>query len=689
MARAKSTAVAVVQTPFQISADREPITVALGEVDIAPENLRFSDPPDDDIPSLAETLLAAGQLQPLTARPGRKGEAAYMALDGRRRLLALRLLLEQGRIEPRFPVRLFVETDPARQAAAVVLTNTAAPVHVADVIAAIGRMLNSRLAVATIAKAMGYAELDIKRLAALAALPAVALEALKAGRVNLRQVKLLARLSDADEQASLAQMALDGHGFQDWRVTEQLDGRQATERDPRFLLVGKAAYAAAGGRTEVDLFGERPPVLLDPPVLTELWNTRARAVALVFEAEQIEVHATAGLELDLPEDLERGRYVYGGVLSADEMTAYRAARNAFDAAATAAKEALSEDSDGDGVAAALEALVRARVAMDQISWGGRVATVLVFEPDADTGLAVRAYTPIEPEIETEAADETGAGDVGGTAETTRFRPPEVDTPAPETDGVNHSLHAVRTDMATRGLIRALADDPGAALTALIARLFDQVAIRLAGQRANSALALSASAFKPVGGRVIEALDGEVRQRLDERRAAWEGSGRTVIAWVHDLAHGDKMALLAELVALTLDVREERTSLIRRAARAEAAELSDLCGADISQYWTPDLDFLRVHSKPLLLKMLADMGDDDPRSAALRKTELVEWTAEQAALRTWAPSVLSWSAAPDDDDGKASAPDTAVETADPGIDADDGAGAFVVTDEGEAALDAVA
>ncbi|UQV18391.1 ParB N-terminal domain-containing protein [Brevundimonas albigilva] len=275
MPRSASAALTVVETPFDIAAARARLRVPLRDVDIAPENLRFGEPPDDDIPLLAETLFAAGQLEPLTVRPGRRNERANMALDGRRRLLALRYLLEGGRIEDGFLVDVVVETDPARQAAAVLLTNTAAPVHVADVIAAIGRMLKGKLAVPGIAKALGYAEIDVKRLAALSALPPVALEALRRGRLNLRQARLLARLPDKAEQAEYAQMTLDGHGFQDWRITEKLDEDQVTAGDPRCALVGAERYAAAGGRTVVDLFGERAPVLLDPAILTDVW-TRAR-----------------------------------------------------------------------------------------------------------------------------------------------------------------------------------------------------------------------------------------------------------------------------------------------------------------------------------------------------------------------------------------------------------------------------
>jgi ParB family transcriptional regulator, chromosome partitioning protein len=98
--------------------DRDERTIRLGDLGIAPENLRFNEPSDDDIPTLAATIRAAGQLQRLTVRPGRgKKEQPWMALDGRRRRLALDLLREAGAIDEDYPVTVYVETDPARQSA--------------------------------------------------------------------------------------------------------------------------------------------------------------------------------------------------------------------------------------------------------------------------------------------------------------------------------------------------------------------------------------------------------------------------------------------------------------------------------------------------------------------------------------------------------------------------------------------
>lgn len=684
-----------VTTPAAV-VERDARHVRLGDIGVARENLRCGEPPDDDIPVLAATLRAAGQLQPLTVRPGRgRKEAAFMALDGRRRLLALTQLLESGEIDTDYPVQVFVETEPARQAAAVLLTNTAVPVHIADIIAAIGRMLKSRLKVPMIARALGYAEIEIKRLAALASLPPAALDALKTGRMTLKQARLLARLPDKAEQAELAEAALAGHGFQDWRIIERLDDTRVTIRDRRCALVDPDAYGAAGGRTETDLFGELPPVLLDPDILTDLWMKRVQGLAAVFEAEGVTVHVTAGPEPELLEDLEALGYVYGGALPAGETARYRAQREVWAERAEAVRDKLAEPGRADVIDLAIVDMIHARIAADQTGCGGRAVTTMVLWPAGGTGVDVRCYTPEEPRA---AEDETDDDAASRVLAPPAYVAPEVEAPEPETEGVNHVLHGVRTEVATRGLIRALADDPGAALTALIARLFTVLVLRTRIARSDSALTILATGFNPAGGRVIEPLDGEVRRRLDDRRAAFQASGETVIGWIRALPHGEKMGLLAELTAISLDVREERTTLIRRGARAEATELAALCGAEITLHWTPDAPFLQAHPKGLLADMLGAMGSDDPRATTLKKTELVDWVAEQAAACAWAPASLSWRAESESEAQEAGDGCAVSRAGDPTADGDelqnptldaDGAGAFVVTAAGKAALDPAA
>ncbi|MDP3748415.1 MAG: ParB N-terminal domain-containing protein [Phenylobacterium sp.] len=338
----------VQETPTQAAAPvRVRKTYLLRDLDVAPENMRFGTPPDEEIPQLAATIKAAGLLQPLTVRPGRRREKAAMAPDGRRRLLALGLLLAEGAVGEDYPVDVFEEIDPGRQAAAVLLTNTAVPVHVADVIAAIGKMLKAELTPAAIAAALGYGEIEVRRLAALSGLHPKALQALKLGRIALRQARLLARLPDTRLQAEIAETAIKGYGFAEHRVTEALGEGRVTAQDHRFALVGPERYAAAGGRIETDLFGERPDLLLDPEVLETLWIERATTLAGRLAREGLVVQVSSQRFPEEPADLEPFGYAHGlGLgLDADQLAGWRAAREAM---TTAGRAAVEEPPGGGG-----------------------------------------------------------------------------------------------------------------------------------------------------------------------------------------------------------------------------------------------------------------------------------------------------------------------------------------------------
>ncbi len=636
-------------------AERLPRSFPLRDLAVAPENMRFGEAPDDEIPELAETIFAAGVLQPLTVRPGKKKEKPAMALDGRRRWLALQLLLEAGRIAEDYPVPAFVETDPARQAAAIVLTNTAVPVHVADVIVAIGKMTKAKLTSAVIAGALGYAEIDVRRLSALAELHPKALEALRSGRLNLKQARLMARVPSKKEQGEIAEAVLNGFGFQEWRITDRLDAGQVTVRDRRFRLVGAERYGAAGGRLESDLFGERPDVILDPEILQDAWIARAEALSAGLRTAGVQVLVSvAPSHIDDPA-LEPFGDAYGMGLDAEALSAWDQAQDAAqDAAAALHDQDLSNAEADAAIAALLEAKLAADVAGEPLR---EISLVQVFS-DGSTGLDVRAFGPPAPVVAPEddeagrAGDSDEADEGDGALEPTAIVRrgvvsvvPVAVAPTPELEGVNHVLHDVRTDTATRALIRALADDPAVALTALIARLFGVLVLRQNRTKGGGALAIDAETYGRVGVSPIEALDGEIRRRLAERRAAWEASEVSPIAWVDGLAHGEKMALLAELVALSLDLREERTTSVRRSARAEAVEIAALCSADVTLHWTPDAGFLGAHPKPKLFDMLDEMGAGESRAGACKKDELVALVAERAAERGWAPAYLSWAAEP--------------------------------------------
>ena len=262
------------------------------------------------------------------------------------------------------------------------------------------------------------------------------------------------------------------------------------------------------------------------------------------------------------------------------------------------------------------------------------------------GVGLDVFAALDgPRIDLETPESASAEPEEPTGLTASVFVPRVEV---NVEGRTHALHEVQTDAAARGMIREVADDPLVAVTLLVAQLFKVLVLQTAHYDQDSLLQIRATAYYRSGGAPIDNLDAEVRGRLKARQAAYASSGLRPIGWVESLPFGERTALLAELVATTVDLKEGKTSAFRHGAGAEAAEAAEaatLMGADISRHWTPDASYLRSHGKRQLLAMLEEMGCDDPRATSLKKEELVVFTAEQAVARGFAPKVLNWATTP--------------------------------------------
>jgi len=615
------------------------------DIGIAPENIRAREGADAGIPRLADTVRAVGILVPLLVRAGeKKGGKAVLALDGRRRLLALAALIQGGEITEDYLVPVIHSADKAGEAAAAVVANEErVAIHVADVIVAIGKLRKRRYDTAMIAAALAYSELEIKRLEALSELDGHAIDALRAGKLNMRQARLLARVADKKAQRQLADQAMEGYHFGDHNIQALLGTRRCDVDDPRVVLVGLERYRAAGGRSVVDLFGEFPDTLQDPDILDRLWRERVQPAIEALKGRDLAVFVAPGHGFGIPEGFERlpwvARHDAGGLAPA--ITAAQAASTAahehFDGLARTSDEAIG----------ALVIVIQAEIALAEAKHADRVVGAVAIYPDGERGLDFQLL--LRPTADREGGDE-GEGDEEhdegiGTSGVGAWRPP-VEIPRIEVDveGRSNVFHEAQTDVATRGLIRDLADNPSAALSALIAQLFK--AIRLVGHAsaADSALDLRATRYSTRGAKPIEGLDADIYQRIEARHGAYIASGLRPIPWVESLPFGERMAFLAELVSASLNLREERKDAIRQGARAEAGEIAELCGYDIGRHWSPDERYLAVHAKKQLLALLEEMGIDDPRATGLKKDELVAFVAEKAAERGFAPRALLWPSA---------------------------------------------
>jgi len=88
------------------------------------------------------------------------------------------------------------------------------------------------------------------------------------------------------------------------------------------------------------------------------------------------------------------------------------------------------------------------------------------------------------------------------------------------EGQSNVFHEVQTDVATRGLIRDLADSPSVALTALIAQLFKGVRLATYASTEDSALSIRPTAYERQRRKPIEGLDQEVWSRIESRKEAY-------------------------------------------------------------------------------------------------------------------------------------------------------------------------
>jgi len=188
------------------------IQVRLGDLGLARENLRFNESADDGVRQLADTILAAGVVIPPIVRAGRKGEAAFVSLDGRRRRLGLIVLRDRGDINDDYLVDCLLAENAAQQAAAIVLPNTEhAPVNIADVIGAIGKLRKAKTDTQAISTALATPTWRSSGLRPSLPVHRTVRKALGQGRLTLKQVRLFAPLPDRKQQAEIAQTALDDY----------------------------------------------------------------------------------------------------------------------------------------------------------------------------------------------------------------------------------------------------------------------------------------------------------------------------------------------------------------------------------------------------------------------------------------------------------------------------------------------
>lgn len=226
--------------------------------------------PEHEVAELAQSIWAAGLIQPIAGLGDDMGGADIVA--GGRRLRALQYLAEQHsnmadtRPELANPMVMLapdVETAEQWAYAENVARRDLSP---ADEIRAYGKMEAAGSTPAAIARSFAVTEKHVYRRLALANLPSPVIDALAEGEINLSMAACFT-ISD-DEKHSLEVLErVRGENWNDYRLKNMLKPDSVEGTDRRAIFVGEDAYKGAGGKMGGDLFAE--VTLFDNPDILE------------------------------------------------------------------------------------------------------------------------------------------------------------------------------------------------------------------------------------------------------------------------------------------------------------------------------------------------------------------------------------------------------------------------------------
>lgn len=263
--------------------------VALDHLTYSGMNVRSADDlaTDKELTTLAASIESIGLLAPpIVGKPKRKG-ASQPVYAGRRRLAALRLLVDAGKLAADAPVTVIVVEDEAEATEVSLAENYArqqmAPVEIYDAFATIRRQKPDATP-AEIGAMFGYDAQRTARILRIANLSHKVMEAYRAGTLTDAQAQAFAATEDRDLQDRVLG-EIDGIQYEHQRgpaAIKRLMGAMDQDERAMFDLVGRIQYEAEGGIYEEDLFERGAGRIMNPEILKRLYHARVKDLQSQF-----------------------------------------------------------------------------------------------------------------------------------------------------------------------------------------------------------------------------------------------------------------------------------------------------------------------------------------------------------------------------------------------------------------------
>lgn len=607
--------------------------IPLNKLIASPRNVRRKHS-KADIESLAASIHSRTLLQNLCVVPADKG--CFEVEAGGRRRLALKLLAKEGKLPRDWPVPCHVVA--REDGVEVSLTENVHRVAMdaMDEAEAYAALVAEGKTADEVAKRFGAERRHVAQRLALAGLSPKIKSAWKRGDIALEAARAFCLVEDHAQQdavfRSLTKPVTNAHSVRA-RLT---DGRmRATDR--LAIFVGLQAYEDAGGRVLRDLFDEDAVYIESPALLTKLAEDK-----LVGRREEWLTKGWSWVDLNLTSG--RGEGLSTTRLHAEWRDPSAEEQVELDRISSEI-EKLDVELDANSVEddPRWETRDNLEAAYESIRQAGRCWTGEVMalsgvmlsidhdgEVSASEGLVrVDDQKRVNAFLKRRRAGEAGEDNEGEVSERSLAHVSALPK------AVNRDLTLART----RAIRLTLSGDPDVALalcvTAMITRSLHRAEM--------TGVAMSAQ-LRPIDD--LPALE-EARSELEGRLPEDE---MELLAWALDLSRERLLAVLAVLVASSIDLAHEDTSPVDLRKQAIADCLARQLDVDMARFWTAGPEFWTRLPKSALIAALSDapsMADRTVRGrderikayAKLKKDDLASKVAIEFDGVVYLPSIL--------------------------------------------------
>lgn len=635
-AHGSSTAESLLETSF-IEA---PITsVPLSRLSVSPLNVRRKGL--TGIEGLADSILAKGLLQNLVAHPakGSRGKNPKLCVcAGQRRLAALQLLAEQGKISPEQTIAVKVVSEAEAVAASLIENESREPMHAADQAIAFRLLLEEGRSVDYIAALFSIPLLAVQRRLKIANVSPKVLDVYRDDGMTSDQVQALALCDDHEKQESLwfdaAQSWLrDPYHLRAAILEEEIN----VSDNPLVAFVTLDAYAAAGGYVRRDLFSESENAgfITDMALLQQLATER-----LLVIAQDVAAEGWSFVETRVKRDYNELSAYTHITPQARDMTKKEAAQFAkLQKAQDKASKALdayyddeTNDEDDDKRDVLDDTVREAQSACEQF-----METLEAWTPEqfASAGAFVllnhAGKVVIERGYVKRGSATSAAHDEDGRDAPKKAKPVHSDKLCRRLSA--HRTAAVQVELAAK---------PTIALAVLMQRLIPTVFSTLYHYSDDTGIHVSGTCSHDKLLREADDMEASPAwQEIDAERSKWAAmlpkERSSLLPWLIEQRDDVMANLFAFCVASTLD------SVTGTEAAHPINKLADLLDVDMTKYWTPTrASYLNHVSKARIAEVVSTAVSPEAAAplAAMKKNEAAATAERHLAGTGWLPEVLA-------------------------------------------------